>query len=183
MSFYVRRINPGYPDYATQRLLVRILLGHSNGRHPSIPLMILTDADPHGINIASIYSKYIHKHVQNPRLHWIGVMPSEHTEASLNISPSAILSLQDREKTITRNLLANREFKQSLPRSLVEVMCRELKFMLDHDVKFEVEALVASRTHNMLQNIRRHREIMPQDSHPVLSYIRRKIAQVMSLYS
>lgn len=63
----------GYPDHATRRLLSLL------SRSSRVPVFCLVDADPHGLDIASVYkfgSRNVALGMENlavDRLEWIGV--------------------------------------------------------------------------------------------------------------
>ncbi|KAG8992790.1 endodeoxyribonuclease [Tulasnella sp. 427] len=69
----------GYPDVATRELVNTF----SNELPDSIPILALVDADPHGIEILSVfkYGSLAMNHQKNtlssPRMQWIGVFASE----------------------------------------------------------------------------------------------------------
>ncbi|KAF5286927.1 hypothetical protein FQR65_LT12386 [Abscondita terminalis] len=90
----------GYPDINT-RLFIRILR-----QHLKIPIFILVDADPSGIEIMLTYKygslacAHVNHHLAEPKIQWLGLIPSEIT--ALGIKPEPF---DNRDRRITLGLL------------------------------------------------------------------------------
>ncbi|KAG8912338.1 endodeoxyribonuclease, partial [Tulasnella sp. 417] len=84
----------GYPDVATRELVNTF----SNELPGDVPILAVVDADPHGIEILSVfkYGSLAMDHQRDrlaaPRIQWIGVFASE-LQSSLGIPPSETIPL------------------------------------------------------------------------------------------
>lgn len=99
-----------------------------------IPIYILVDADPHGIEIMCTYKygslamSHNSENLAVPSMVWLGIMPSEID--SLDI-PTIPMSKQD-EKKVT----------EMLKRPYINpVLKRELQILLNRQVKAEIEGI------------------------------------------
>ncbi|XP_027040991.1 meiotic recombination protein SPO11-like [Pocillopora damicornis] len=123
----------GFPDVNT-RMMVRRLWCTLQ-----IPILALVDADPHGIEILSVYkfgSKALSFDAHSltvPVLKWLGVLPSDITR--LSIPHDQLIPLTERDKSKARELL-DRPHIQSQ-----EVWKQEIKTMLSLGFKAEIQAL------------------------------------------
>nr|XP_058968762.1 meiotic recombination protein SPO11-like [Pocillopora verrucosa] len=123
----------GFPDVNT-RMMVRRLWCTLQ-----IPILALVDADPHGIEILSVYkfgSKALSFDAHSltvPVLKWLGVLPSDITR--LSIPHDQLIPLTERDKCKARELL-DRPHIQSQ-----EVWKQEIKTMLSLGFKAEIQAL------------------------------------------
>jgi meiotic recombination protein SPO11 len=130
----------GYPDFASRMLLAMIHKSSSAW----IPTFVLTDADPHGLHIALVYSKW----VPEDRFEWIGVCPSEYHSLLSDIPAWALLPITVREQTLAMGLLSTSvtspilEINHGIARTGVSAIMQELKYLQEHKLKFEIEALV-----------------------------------------
>lgn len=118
----------GYPDINTRYLLNQLW------RHLGVPIYVLCDADPHGLQImltyrfGSVALPMCTAQLAVPTIQWLGVWPSECDALGLATRP-----------------LSNRDvrlLKQISRRPYVdEPVRRELQWMLTHGRKAEIEAL------------------------------------------
>jgi Type IIB DNA topoisomerase len=130
----------GYPDFASRMLLA--MIHERSGTW--IPTFVLTDADPHGLHIALVYSKW----VPEDRFEWIGVCPSEYFGLLSDIPACALLPMTAREQALAIGLLScsvvssHSEKNHGSTRTGVSVVLEELKYLQEHQLKFEIEALI-----------------------------------------
>jgi meiotic recombination protein SPO11 len=128
----------GYPDFATRKLLCAVY--EQSGAW--IPTFVLTDADPHGLHIALVYSKWI----PTDRFQWIGVRPSEYDSLLSNLPKSAILTSTTRELKLAAALLSRSPVssgtRADTSNSGINAIFEELEYITSHKFKFEIEALV-----------------------------------------
>lgn len=118
----------GYPDINTRYLLNQMW------RHLGVPIYVLCDADPHGLQImltyrfGSVALPMCTEQLAVPSIRWLGVRPSECTALGLATRP---LSQSD-----------VRLLKQIGRRPYVDEPVRlELQWLLTHGHKAEIEAL------------------------------------------
>ncbi|GAA5962355.1 hypothetical protein JCM3765_002953 [Sporobolomyces pararoseus] len=124
----------GYPDVST-RELVKKLADDS----PSVPIMFLVDADPHGIEILSTFvlgSSALSHDSSNlaigyERANWIGIKPTSLVDDLARRDESLLLNSRDRRKAIA---MMRREWFPAQWR-------RELECLLHLNRKAEIEIL------------------------------------------
>ncbi|XP_033738650.1 meiotic recombination protein SPO11-like [Pecten maximus] len=128
----------GFPDVNT-RMLLRILWDSFH-----IPVMVLVDADPHGIEIMSIY-KYGSRALSHesiyltvPSLGWIGVLPSDVTRLGIDRANLLPMTKADRDKA--SELKSRPYYSQST------AFQREVDILLQTDYKAEIQCLESIST-------------------------------------
>ncbi|GAA5988814.1 hypothetical protein JCM5350_000382 [Sporobolomyces pararoseus] len=127
----------GYPDISTRELVKKLA-----DDFPTIPIIFLVDADPHGIEILSTYvlgsSALSHDSsnlaIGQERAKWIGLKPSSLIDDLARRDESLSLSSRDRRKAIA---MMKREWLPAEWR-------RELEYMLHLNRKAEIEILSSS---------------------------------------
>lgn len=99
-----------------------------------LPIFVLCDADPHGIEIMLIYrhgsmqmSRCV-DHLAVPDIQWIGLRPSDISRLGLQT-----LSITTRDEKLVRNML-QRPY-------ISEKICAELQIILQSQRKAEIESL------------------------------------------
>ncbi|XP_073257853.1 meiotic recombination protein SPO11-like [Porites lutea] len=123
----------GFPDVNT-RMMIRLLWCTLQ-----IPILALVDADPHGIEILSVYkfgSKALSFDAHSltvPVIKWLGVLPSDINR--LSIPHDKRIPLTDRDESKTRDLLERPYIKSQ------EAWVQEIKAMLSLGYKAEIQAL------------------------------------------
>ena len=137
----------GYPDYPTRCFLKRL-----TAEYPGVNVWIVTDADPHGIEIMTIYifgSKTLAGEGTSlalPSALWLGVHPSEiQSIGGLNINQ------REREKAIF--LSETEQIRGAAEGSRFEQWRLEIEHMLTYGLKFEIEALYMEEGQNLTQYI------------------------------
>ncbi|XP_072394871.1 uncharacterized protein mei-W68 [Diabrotica undecimpunctata] len=121
----------GYPDLNTQLFLRKLWTTMA------LPVFILVDADPHGIQImlnykfGSFKNAHLSHHLAVPKAKWIGVYPSEIHKFEITTEP---LSVGDLNRI--NNLLRNHYMDKN-----PEIVA-ELKVMLQHKLKAGIEGLI-----------------------------------------
>ncbi|XP_011294386.2 meiotic recombination protein W68 [Musca domestica] len=117
----------GNPDLSTRWLLSKLVNEHN------LPIYMLADADPYGIEImltyrfgSKKYSQYAHQ-LATPQLKWLGIHPSDITY-NLQI-PQEILSEMDYRKI---NSVMRRNY-------IPEEICRELMVLQQHGFKAKLD--------------------------------------------
>ncbi|KAF5289057.1 hypothetical protein FQA39_LY03936 [Lamprigera yunnana] len=112
-------------------------------RHLKIPIFILVDADPYGIEIMLTYKygslnmSHLSKDLAEPKIKWLGVLPSE--IIPLAIEP-LILTATDKNKIIS---ILKRPYIQENDR-----IKEELNILLENNFKSEIEGVI--KTDNYL---------------------------------
>lgn len=92
----------GYPDVVTRELLRAL----SDQLGPSIPLLCMVDADPHGIQILSTYKlgsaalRFDAESLAVPELEWLGVKGTEWDQMGVERSRLLALTKADRKKAL-----------------------------------------------------------------------------------
>lgn len=123
--------------WTESRLLTEIV----NSRLPdAIPVVVLVDADPHGLHIALTYAACIPEEC----FRYIGVRPSERV-SPLGLHDAVLLPVAESERVLAENLVATVSTAQNplAPgKCNVEAIVSELQYVLATMVKFEIEALV-----------------------------------------
>ncbi|XP_001636181.3 meiotic recombination protein SPO11 [Nematostella vectensis] len=123
----------GYPDVNTRQMVHRLWCTLH------VPVMALVDADPHGIEILSVYkygSKALSFNVHDltvPTIRWLGVWPSEVDRLSIPEHVRIPLTERDRSKC---HALLKRPFMDSHP-----AWRQEIEHMLTKGYKAEMQAL------------------------------------------
>ncbi|GAB1521713.1 endodeoxyribonuclease [Rhizoctonia solani] len=121
----------GYPDLAT-RQLVSVF---SSELPECIPILCLVDADPHGMDILSVYKfgskTLVHEDVAAERVQWIGVKRADIKR--LGIPSLEMLKTTSADIRKAENMLRS----QTLPSEWVE----ELEQMLQTGTKAEIEVI------------------------------------------
>ncbi|KZT43660.1 DNA topoisomerase IV, alpha subunit [Sistotremastrum suecicum HHB10207 ss-3] len=93
----------GYPDVSTRELVHRL----TEWVPDEIPCFMLVDADPHGMDILSLYRfgsqrmKHEAENLVSPKLRWIGLRASELTSFGIDRSKLIPLSEQDHKKAMS----------------------------------------------------------------------------------
>lgn len=110
---------------------------HKIWSHCRLPIFILCDADPHGIEIMLIYrhgsmqmSRCV-DHLAVPDIQWIGLRPSDISRLGLQTLPLTV-----RDERLIRNML-QRPY-------ISETVCSELQVLLQIERKAEIESLSIS---------------------------------------
>ncbi|GFO04714.1 meiotic recombination protein spo11 [Plakobranchus ocellatus] len=123
----------GFPDIGT-RLLLRQLWTRYH-----IPVFVLVDADPHGIEIMAVYKygsmsqAYENQHLAIPAMHWLGILPEDISR--LHIPQSSLIALTSRDAQKCEALKAR-------PYCRGEVMTTaQINFLLELNVKAEIQCL------------------------------------------
>lgn len=143
----------GYPTFIARRFLLEIICKSHR------PVYFLTDGDSFGI---SIFYSYVYGSNQYPSfrlpLHacrWIGLKPSKAVKilSSVATNTSSFSSIETSEKDliIAQNLLKNNVFLKNFPK--VE---KELKFIIEKKVKFELEVLAELSNQDILRFIEKN---------------------------
>ncbi|RTG85218.1 meiotic recombination protein SPO11, partial [Schistosoma bovis] len=127
----------GYPDLITRQFLAQI-----NCMHPSIPMIGLFDADPHGINVFCTY-KYgtTNPMMQNENgspikisnLQLCGLLPSE--LSSLQIKETNLLKLTKRDKSLLNSMKKRLYIQQE------SILLEQINYLLLTEMKAELEIL------------------------------------------
>ncbi|XP_050512363.1 MATH and LRR domain-containing protein PFE0570w isoform X2 [Diabrotica virgifera virgifera] len=121
----------GYPDLNTQLFLRKLWTSMS------LPVFILVDSDPHGIQImlnykfGSIKNAHLSRYLAVPKAKWIGVYPSEIHKFEITTQP-----LSDSDLSRINNLL-RAHYMDDNPEIVAE-----LKIMLQHKLKAGIEGLI-----------------------------------------
>ncbi|QRW17710.1 topoisomerase acting in meiosis protein [Rhizoctonia solani] len=127
----IPNLGKGYPDLAT-RQLVSVF---SSELPECIPILCLVDADPHGMDILSVYKfgskTLVHEDVAAERVQWIGVKRADIKR--LGIPSLEMLKTTSADIRKAENMLRS----QTLPSEWVE----ELEQMLQTGTKAEIEVI------------------------------------------
>ncbi|XP_073811847.1 meiotic W68 [Musca autumnalis] len=119
----------GNPDLSTRWLLAKLC-----NEHPNLPVYMLADGDPYGIEImltyrygSRKYSHYAH-HLTCPQLKWLGIHPSD---ISYNVQvPQEPLSSNDYKKI--ESILKRRYVPVEIRRELIVLKDHRYKAKLDN---------------------------------------------------
>ncbi|KAG8990999.1 endodeoxyribonuclease [Tulasnella sp. 427] len=140
----------GYPDVATRELVNTF----SNELPDSIPILALVDADPHGIEILSVfkYGSSAMSHQKDtlsaPRMQWIGVFASE--LRSFGVSEQDLIPLTKLDHKKAMSMLRRADDSMPLPwkfvaflahRNYLKPAMRELSHILHSRCKAEIEII------------------------------------------
>ncbi|KAJ8915647.1 hypothetical protein NQ315_003431 [Exocentrus adspersus] len=126
----------GFPDLNTQLFLRKLWMVMS------IPVFILVDADPHGINImlnyrfGSVHNAHVSEYLAVPNAKWLGVYPSEVINLNIPKQP-----LTQREIRLV-NCILQTPYMEFSPR-LVD----ELRILLTQPYKASIEGLIKTDTY------------------------------------
>ncbi|XP_060080716.1 meiotic recombination protein SPO11-like [Ylistrum balloti] len=132
----------GFPDVNT-RMLLRTLWDTFH-----IPVMVLVDADPHGIEIMSIYKygsralSHESSYLTVPSLCWIGVLPSDVTRLSVGKENLLPMTRADHDKAF--ELKSRPYYCQSAS------FQREVDILLQTDCKAEIQCLESISTNFLI---------------------------------
>lgn len=159
----------GYPDKAATLLLARI-----NTAHPLLPILVVTDADPHGLHIALTY----HRALPNPgAFRYAGVRPSEMDGMLSELPDTVLLNVTQRETVLATNVVQRtalpQETSESGAKSQLEEIVGEMEYMLQSGVKFEIEALAALPSQ---QGLAAGHHGFTMSFNPLVAYIQHKVA-------
>ncbi|CAE6434409.1 unnamed protein product [Rhizoctonia solani] len=145
----------GYPDLATRQLVS--IFSYELPEH--IPILCLVDADPHGMDILSVYkfgSKTMaHEELAAERVEWMGVK-REDLEL-IGISGSEMLATSAADVRKARSMLRS----DTLPAEWAE----ELEQMLETGTKAEIEIIAGHG----------------QGAHALVEYVHGKILEALTL--
>ncbi|CCA67136.1 related to Spo11-Coprinopsis cinerea [Serendipita indica DSM 11827] len=125
----------GYPDIASRQLLHKL----SSGLPETVPIFALVDADPHGIEILSVYAfgsismRHQNDGLTAERVVWIGVMLTELERRG--VAAGDMLGLNQRDRKKLESLLRRED------RVMPQLWKNELRFMLERGQKAEIEAV------------------------------------------
>ncbi|XP_076269245.1 meiotic W68 [Rhynchophorus ferrugineus] len=131
----------GYPDRSTQLFIKRLWIDLK------IPVLILVDADPNGIEIMMNYrfgsqaSAYLSDYLAVPKAKWLGIRPSEISKYSNNRE-----SLSDYDKKKIKDMLKLDCMKTE------ENIKNELEILLENDIKCEIESLLNVSLVSLIEN-------------------------------
>lgn len=137
----------GYPDYPTRCFLKRL-----TAEYPQVGVWIVTDADPHGIEIMTVYifgSKSLAGEGGNlalPTALWLGVHPSE-------IQGRGGLNINERERAKAGALRELEQLSRAEQGSRFAQWREEVEYLLVSGLKFEIEALYMEEGQNLTQYI------------------------------
>ncbi|VEN35416.1 unnamed protein product [Callosobruchus maculatus] len=128
---FIMMTGKGFPDLNTQLFLRKLWI------IMRIPVFILVDADPHGINImlnyrfGSVANAHVSHHLAVPKARWLGLLPSEIT--MFNVKKQA---MSTNEQKMVEKLL-NTPYMKDNP-GIVE----ELKILQKNNLKAGIEGLI-----------------------------------------
>ncbi|XP_045159068.2 meiotic recombination protein SPO11-like [Mercenaria mercenaria] len=123
----------GFPDINTRMLLKKLWDNFS------IPILVLVDADPHGIEIMTVYKfgskalSFETEHLAVPCIKWLGILPSDIFRLGIPETSLIPLSKADRIKGLE---LLSRPYIQHYP-----LWRNEIENMLASGRKAEIQAL------------------------------------------
>jgi len=127
----------GYPDFAT-RMFVLTVCESQRKCGKGLPVFLLTDADPHGLNIALCYIR----NLSQCNVQWIGVRPSDDGQ-HFHVKNSSLLPLTMRENTLLQNMVELLSRQAATGQQTNFPLLHELQVLSTTQVKFEMEALAA----------------------------------------
>ncbi|KAL7752954.1 endodeoxyribonuclease [Sorochytrium milnesiophthora] len=122
----------GYPDLAT-----RDLLALACRTCPGLPVLCLTDCDPHGVHIAMHYQRAL----STSSFSWIGVTPDDLKQCALD-DPSSLMPFTAHDRAKGHQLLQSDRQRCGL--SLADFAPRALQHMLFANVKAEIQCLMST---------------------------------------
>ncbi|KAA6383613.1 MAG: putative Meiotic recombination protein SPO11 [Streblomastix strix] len=159
----------GYPDIGTLAFVSKLA-----EEIPDLPVLILVDADPFGIDILCQYAFGPKKRKERaslcvPRAQWVGVLPSEivsmtqqvNAQQSFNlpIAPAGIQNLTAKDKQKLHSLITS----YSSSESIQEEWITEMQCMSQSGIKAEIE-LISSLAPQYLTQV-----YLPKKVHKLLS--------------
>ncbi|EGG09195.1 uncharacterized protein MELLADRAFT_104525 [Melampsora larici-populina 98AG31] len=158
----------GYPDLATRQLLHRLSTEEKSNH---IPIYILVDCDPHGIDILSVYKFGSHKMsfqtgLSVEKIEWIGLKCSEWKE--LDLDSHSLLPLTKSDLSKAEQLIS----RKGLPQSWLN----ELSSMLEMGFKAEIQALLSFKQKVEDPNHRIHQPFQKDDG--LVEYLLKKLILV-----
>ncbi|KAI0557296.1 Type IIB DNA topoisomerase [Gracilaria domingensis] len=129
----------GYPDIGTRLFLRTVAEAHEGYRGP-MPIYIVTDADPHGLNIANCYIDSL----RGCAIQWLGVRHSDQGKMFM-LQDVHILHLNDSENVLLDGMLSRWDRDTDTAKVIKQCLIQEAKNMKASQTKFEMEAVVANR--------------------------------------
>ncbi|XP_060602471.1 meiotic recombination protein SPO11-like isoform X3 [Ruditapes philippinarum] len=127
------QMGKGFPDMNT-RMLLKILWDNF-----SIPILVLVDADPHGIEIMTVYKfgskalSFESEHLAVPCIKWLGILPSDISR--LGVPEKSLIALSKADKVKGEEILS-RPYISQYPQWKTEI-----EQMLESGKKAEIQAL------------------------------------------
>lgn len=127
----------GYPDLSTREFLHRLVNEFSH-----IPVLVLTDCDPHGFRILCTYTFGAMarpgecEYLAVPFAHWLGL----HFEDAKN----SALPLTKTDQNILERLLSMPQFSQApnnYQNQRFALWKQSMQMLIEHRVKFEIESI------------------------------------------
>ncbi|KAK3803868.1 hypothetical protein RRG08_029460 [Elysia crispata] len=125
----------GFPDNGT-RLLLRLLWINYY-----LPIFVLVDADPHGIEIMAVYKfgsmsqAYESQHLATPSIRWLGILPEDIYK--LHIPKSTLSPLTPKDVQKCKALKVRPYCKDDI------AIKAQIDLLLEHEVKAEIQCLDA----------------------------------------
>ncbi|KAG0146804.1 hypothetical protein CROQUDRAFT_670968 [Cronartium quercuum f. sp. fusiforme G11] len=128
----------GYPDLASRQLL-SMLATNDNSKH--IPILVLVDCDPHGIEILSVYKfgsqrMAFQAGLAVEKVEWVGVKCSEWER--LSIDPRLLLPLTAIDRAKAEQLKSRKD--------LPSEWLNELSVLLETGLKAEIQVLLSNHS-------------------------------------
>ncbi|CAK9294285.1 unnamed protein product [Gordionus sp. m RMFG-2023] len=127
----------GYPDINTRSLLVSF-----SNLYRNIPILVLTDSDPHGFDIMTIYkfgSKELFRESQNlvcSKVHWLGLLPTDIERFNL---PSTLIPFNRYDTSKCAELLKRPYMAQEANKDYLY----EVEYLKNLGKKAEIENLAS----------------------------------------
>ena len=134
----------GVPDLATRQLV------HILSSQLGLPIMIMTDCDPYGLDICMMYKygslamAWAAEHLAVPTSVWLGLLPSDISRLSIMPSSMKLHSAQDRKKMMD---LSSREYVTKDNR-----LTEELEILWEMGRKAEIQQVVEERDRGFLSH-------------------------------
>ncbi|CAG5115810.1 unnamed protein product [Candidula unifasciata] len=129
----------GFPDNGTRLMLKQLWMTFK------LPIFLLVDADPHGIEIMAVYKygskrqAYDNIHLAVPTIEWIGILPEDIHR--LHIPESALSAMSDRDLQKCVSLKRRPYFCHD------ETMLAQIDLLLEIKKKAEIQCLDAVSSH------------------------------------
>ncbi|KAH9454651.1 hypothetical protein MJO29_007600 [Puccinia striiformis f. sp. tritici] len=162
----------GYPSLSTRQLASR-LSEHEDVVRRQVPIFVLVDCDPHGLDIAKVYkfgsqAMSFHPGLCAKQAEWLGISSSDWIEFGINYDRLCAMSPHDYKKADSMLML------DILPESWKN----ELKRMIESGKKSEIEIL-CSHADRKCQAVDPQAQAFYQDfnNHPLVIYLYIKIKQ------
>ncbi|KAE9411586.1 DNA topoisomerase IV, alpha subunit [Gymnopus androsaceus JB14] len=130
----------GYPDLATRHLVKTL----SDFLPRTIPIVVLVDGDPYGLDILSVYKfgstrlRHENEKLAAGRVKWMGLLSSE--LAGLGIDKDALIPISQHDEKKALSML------QRPPEIMPAKWRKELTHMLHNRRKAEIEILSSTRS-------------------------------------